>query len=129
MINKNLNLLLKLNKLDFVPPNSNFGGSSSPFTPVDQTLKTPLEAPQHQTEFPLQHQFQLQQQGYHGNVNQSALYQNPEVNESDDILTDIDEPCNLTRRNFTLFFTNQFDQVLISIYSIWIVFGATNTNQ
>ena len=53
MINKNLNLLLKLNKLDFVPPNSNFGGSSSPFTPVDQTLKTPL-APQHQTEFPLQ---------------------------------------------------------------------------
>ena len=50
--------------------------SSSPFTPVDQTLKTPLEAPQHQTEFPLQHQFQLQQQGYHGNVNQSSLYQN-----------------------------------------------------
>ncbi|KHC46426.1 hypothetical protein MGC_05678 [Candida albicans P37039] len=117
MINKNLNSSLKLNKLDFVPPNSNFGGSSSPFTPVDQTLKTPLEAPQHQTEFPLQHQFQSQQQGYHGNVNQSSLYQNPEVNESDDILTDIDEPCNLTRRNFTLFFTNQFDQVLISIYS------------
>ena len=133
--NKNNNLHLNLNRQDFNPtPNGSF--NSIPFTPIDQTVSTPLEAPalphpyqhphhphhpqppplKHQTLYsfyqapsapaapaaPVAQQQQQQQQP-------SSLYQHPTHNESDDILTDIDEPlscgvsrCNTQSRNYSI---------------------------
>lgn len=74
------------------------GLNSQPYTPIDQTLKTPLEAPG-QYPFnppPLHHQNSYnnqnttQQPGQYGQ--NPSFYQNPQYAESDDILTDIDEP-------------------------------------
>lgn len=118
MINKNFNLLLKLSKTDFPPPGVGFGNNSRPFTPVDQTMKTPLDAPQQF--FPIVPQQQQQQMsGLEFSLNPAgnSIYQNPRDNESDDILTDIDEPNGFYKKNFTLFFTSHFDQVLLTIYS------------
>ncbi|RCK62308.1 hypothetical protein Cantr_09108 [Candida viswanathii] len=116
MINKNFNLLLKLNKADFPPPGVGFGSNPSPFTPVDQTMKTPLDAPQQSQIFPM-----VSQQGdapeFSDAPGHNSIYQNPRATESDDILTDIDEPNGFTKRSFTLFFTNHFDQVLLTIYT------------
>lgn len=100
MINKNLNLHLKLNKMEFNQPSISTpsGLNSQPYTPIDQTLKTPLEAPG-QYPFnppPLHHQNSynnqntIQQPGQYGQ--NPSFYQNPQYAESDDILTDIDEP-------------------------------------
>lgn len=75
------------------------GLNSQPYTPIDQTLKTPLEAPgeypfnppplHHQNSFNSQNTIQQHQQPYGHN---NSFYQNPQYAESDDILTDIDEP-------------------------------------
>lgn len=110
MLNKKLNLSLKLNKLL-----SNVAAHDGPFTPLEQTLRTPLDAP-HATYFPPQpvsHQPQGQPQ-FH------QLYSNPQYNELDDILTDIDEPAFgsfKTTRNYTVNFTHAFDQLVMGVYS------------
>ncbi|CAI5755598.1 unnamed protein product [Candida verbasci] len=108
MINKNFNLHLKLNKLDF---NSN--QQSQPFTPTDQTLKTPMEVPNNNNNYNSQTSFFQPPQL---NRNNSSFYQSS--NESDDILTDIDEPNLVSnRKNFySLYFTNTFDSLLLKIY-------------
>lgn len=135
MLNKNLNLSLKLNKIN------DFGDvPGRPFTPIEQTLKTPIDPPQlpsnglppHQDLQPLQQQqlqyFQQSVSSSQREANQfffapppnrqaGAFYQNPEYNESDDILTDIDEPSNFCKRNYSISFTNHFDQLLLSTYS------------
>ena len=118
MINKNFNLLLKLTKTDFQPPSFGSGNNSRPFTPIDQTMKTPLEAPQQQQFFSINpQQPESDSQQFSINPSGNSIYQNSRANESDDILTDIDEPNGFYKRNFTLFFTTQFDQVLMTIYS------------
>ncbi|ODV79912.1 uncharacterized protein CANTADRAFT_64125 [Suhomyces tanzawaensis NRRL Y-17324] len=74
-----------------------------PYTPLDQTMRTPafyFAAPPANK--------------------QDSLYSNPTYNESDDILTDIDEPMGLgfkTTRNYTLAFNPTFDQLVMSIYN------------
>ncbi|KAI5967675.1 hypothetical protein CANMA_002855 [Candida margitis] len=105
MINKNLNLHLKLNKMEFNQPSISTpsGLNSQPYTPIDQTLKTPLEAPgqypfnppplHHQNSYNNQNTIQQQQSQQQGQFNQnSSFYQNPQYSDSDDILTDIDDP-------------------------------------
>lgn len=99
MLNKKLNLSLKLNKLL-----SNVAAHDGPFTPLEQTLRTPVDAP-HATYFPPQPQ---------------QMYSNPQYNESDDILTDIDEPAFgsfKTTKNYTVSFTHAFDQLVMGVYS------------
>ncbi|RLV90090.1 hypothetical protein JA1_004797 [Spathaspora sp. JA1] len=123
MIN-NLNLSLKFNN------KSNELDTSRPFTPIEATLKTPIDPPPHN----IQHQHVSSQpmqissssasssNSFYFNNNpwaeqqQQSVYQHPQYNESDDILTDIDEP-GFNRRNYTVYFTNTFDQLLMSIYS------------
>ncbi|KAG5420980.1 hypothetical protein I9W82_000070 [Candida metapsilosis] len=122
MINKNMNLHLKLNKMDFNQPSSvstPSGLNSQPYTPIDQTLKTPIQAPgeypfnppplHHQNSYNNQNtiqqpqpqpQPQQQQQQQQTQYNQSSsFYQNSQYAESDDILTDIDEPETANNNN------------------------------
>ncbi|KAI5963621.1 uncharacterized protein KGF55_002501 [Candida pseudojiufengensis] len=68
--------------------------NQQPFTPIDQTLKTPMEAPANPLLPP-----PLHHQNSYNNHQQQSLYQNPQYNGSDDILTDIDEPNTTTKRN------------------------------
>ncbi|MCH0628724.1 hypothetical protein JNB11_01895 [Kocuria palustris] len=89
MINSQLKLSLKFNKLL-----TNVQANDAPFTPVAQTISTPVE------------QLAGQQGGYFG-------YQNPQYNESDDILPGHD----LDTKVYTLSFTNEFDQMVLSVYS------------
>ncbi|EGW34310.1 uncharacterized protein SPAPADRAFT_54463 [Spathaspora passalidarum NRRL Y-27907] len=124
MIN-NLNLSLKIN-------NKAPDMDSRPFTPIDATVRTPLEPPPHNLPH---HGSQLSSQPMQASNSSSPfyftnnpwveqqqqqhqqIYQNPEYTESDDILTDIDEPNDFGRRNYTIYFTQHFDQLLMSIYS------------
>lgn len=70
--------------------------SDAPFTPVEQTLRTPVEQPN----------------GYFS----QSFYSNPQANESDDVLTDADESSKVVR-NYSLSFTPVFDQLVLGIYS------------
>ena len=101
MINKKHNLSLKLNKsLGNIIPDG-------PFTPLDQTLKTPIDCNQQANYFQAQ-------------PKQDSIYSHPHYNESDDVLTDIDEPSlgsSKTTQHYTLTFTNNFDQLVMSVYS------------
>lgn len=101
MINKKHNLSLKLNKsLGNIIPDG-------PFTPLDQTLKTPLDCNQ-------------QANYFQEHPKQESIYNHPHYNESDDVLTDIDEPMlgmSKTTQQYTLNFTNNFDQLVMSVYS------------
>lgn len=113
-----------------------------PYTPLDQTLKTPIDAPQQNYFFNnpgSQHYQQYQQPGgipglappnaphllslHQGNAH-NQIYSNPHYNESDDILTDVDEPSSMTTnnsakasKNYSLVFTGEFDHVLFTIYN------------
>lgn len=128
MINKKLNLSLKLNN-SF----SSLGGADQPFTPLEQTMKTPIDQPM------LMHT--PQHHPNHGpnnnggamdyfprndstsSINSHSLYQNPHYNESDDILTDIDEPLFgsfKTTKNYTVNFNQNFDQLLLSSYQYFL---------
>ncbi|CUM64083.1 uncharacterized protein PRCAT00001672001 [Priceomyces carsonii] len=103
MINKKLNLSLKLNK-------SLSNVDSGPFTPLDQTLKTPIDPPNQQQ------QFNFSQ----NSSTNGSIYSHPNYNESDDILTDSDDPPGASlkmAKNYTLNFTPSFDQLVMSIYS------------
>lgn len=128
MINKKLNLSLKLNN-SF----SSLGGGDQPFTPLEQTMKTPLDQPMllHTP----QHHPGYQNGNHNGNmdyftrndsntsINSHTLYQNPHYNESDDILTDIDEPLFgsfKTTKNYTVNFNQNFDQLLLSTYQYFL---------
>lgn len=101
MINKKQNLSLKLNKsLGNIIPDG-------PFTPLDQTLKTPLDCNQ-------------QANYFQAPPKQESIYSHPHYNESDDVLTDIDEPTlgtSKTTQQYTLNFTSNFDQLVMSVYS------------
>lgn len=68
----------------------------APLTPVDQTLRTPLDPPN--------------QAGYFG------LYNHPQHAELDDLLTDVDEPTGRSLKNYLLTFTPVFDQLVLAIY-------------
>ena len=65
--------------------------NDGPNTPVDQMVKTPLEAPKAPPQF----------------------YSQPVYNESDDILADSEDGRRL---QFSINFTFQFDQLLMSVY-------------
>lgn len=82
-------LTLKLNKSFLVP--------DAPFTPVEQTLGTPLEQPG--------------QESYFGHMQRV----DPQYSESEDILTDVDEPR--VNRSYTIAFTPAFDTLLTSLYT------------
>ncbi|KAI5948832.1 hypothetical protein KGF57_005230 [Candida theae] len=120
---KNLNLHLKLNKMDFHQSSSistPSGLNSQPYTPIDQTLKTPIQAPgeypfnppplHHQNSYNSQHnpqpQSHPQPQPQPQQQSQASFYQNSQCAESDDILTDIDEPETLGNNNGTTNNTN-----------------------
>lgn len=94
MLNKKT-LSLKMNKVFQQPP------LDAPFTPVDQTLSTPIDPPNQTLYFPPPPSF----------------YSNPQCNESDDILTDVDEPLNRVMRSYSVTFTPVFDQLVLGIYS------------
>ncbi|KAK6458935.1 DNA-binding proteins Bright/BRCAA1/RBP1 [Scheffersomyces xylosifermentans] len=126
MINKKLNLKLNLNKS--LSNLSNPDGGAPPFTPLDQTMKTPIEAP-----FGANHHGESQQGFYFAPPvtqasKQDTIYSNPHYSESDDILTDIDEPSFgsfKTTRNYTLSFTQSFDQLVLSVYSHFLSLPTT----
>lgn len=111
MINKKMNLTLKLNKSLSNLSQPEMG----PFTPIDQTLSTPVDNVQQNGYFP--DSFQPPQAPQ---LTSNSLHSNPSYNESDDILTDIDEPSFgsfRTMRKYTLNFTANFDQLVMSVYS------------
>lgn len=74
-----------------------------PFTPLDQTLMTPVHS----------------EQSFFAGPKGGSVYANPQCNESDDILTDIDEPrdgfCSI--KKYSLSFTPNFDKLLMAVYS------------
>ncbi|KAK6462172.1 DNA-binding proteins Bright/BRCAA1/RBP1 [Scheffersomyces coipomensis] len=124
MDNKKVNLTLKLNKsISNLSSGSDMG---APFTPLDQTLKTPVDTPKLHPQFGgpgllsnnNQNGFYFAPPPPVSNNNQ--MYSNPAYNESDDILTDIDDVGGSnfkSTRNYTLHFTHTFDQLVLSIYS------------
>lgn len=70
----------------------------APLTPVDQTLRTPLDPPNnHQASY-------------------FNLYNHPQYAELDDLLTDVDEPAGRSLKNYLLTFTPVFDQLVLAIY-------------
>lgn len=121
MVNQNLNLQLLLNK-----SLSNLQ-DTGPYTPLDQTMKTPVDPPNYFGQFgnyganlsyfyqqPPQPQIpQLQPQLQ---PQQHQIYSNPSYNESDDILTDVDDNQR-GLRNYSLNFTTNFDHLVMSVYS------------
>ncbi|GEQ70566.1 hypothetical protein JCM33374_g4244 [Metschnikowia sp. JCM 33374] len=102
MINKKT-LSLKLNKSFQIP-------SDAPFTPVEQTLHTPVDAPNQNTYFGLPSS---------ALNHESSFFSQPQDTDSDDVLTDVDEPSSFSRviRNYSVSFTPLFDQILMSVYS------------
>lgn len=81
----------------------------APFTPVDQTLHTPIDVPKLNSYFPISNS-----QG----VNNGSIYSNAAYSESEDILTDVDESSgpNISR-TYSLCFTPQFDDLLMKLYT------------
>lgn len=116
MINKNMNLLLKLNKsLTNIQ-------DSGPFTPLDQTLKTPIDPPNYFNQGFMPPGAPYLQSFHHNNHPQQQqahpVYGNPHYNESDDILTDVDENEALkSSKNYSLNFTANFDHLVMTVYS------------
>lgn len=96
MLNKKT-LSLKMNKSFAILP------TDAPFTPVEQTLRTPVDPPNQMSYFP--------------QPPAPTLYSNPQYNESDDILTDIDEPTPKAMRNYSVSFTPLFDTLVMNVYS------------
>lgn len=133
MLNKKMNLSLKLNlSLQQIG-----GGGDQPFTPLEQTLKTPIDHPMIGTPLGYGHNNNNNNSGYfshhqgqggissNGNPGHS-LYQH--YNESDDILTDIDEPIfgsYKTTKNYTVSFNQLFDQLLVSTYQYFLSLPTT----
>lgn len=101
MLNKKT-LSLKINKSLQAP------AMDAPFTPVDQTLRTPVNPPNQMSYFPPPPQ---------PHTTASSFYSNPLYGESDDILTDVDEPSNKVMRSYSVSFTPLFDQLVMGIYS------------
>lgn len=81
----------------------------APFTPIDQTLQTPIEVPKLNSYFPISNP----QSG-----TSASIYSNAAYSESEDILTDVDESGgpNISR-TYSLSFTPQFDDLLMKVYS------------
>ncbi|KAK6204941.1 DNA-binding proteins Bright/BRCAA1/RBP1 [Scheffersomyces amazonensis] len=135
MSNKKVNLSLKLNKsISNLSASSDFN-SGAPFTPLEQTLKTPIDTPKLNPQFG---QFgastnTANQNGFYfappPQVGSNQLYSNPVYNESDDILTDIDDvngsSAFKSTRNYTIHFTQIFDQLVMSIYSHFLSLPTT----
>lgn len=76
----------------------------APLTPVDQTLHTPLDQPAGPY-------FSAPP-----NLATPGFYAHPQYSESDDILTDADEPGKVLKC-YTVSFTPVFDQLVLGIYS------------
>lgn len=92
------NLTLKFNK------SLNNLSMDGPLTPLEQTLRTPVDSgPPH---------------GFF-NGRPNAVYSNAQYSESDDILTDVDEPNGggKVTKQYTICFTPPFDQLVMSVYS------------
>lgn len=80
----------------------------APLTPVGQTLRTPLDPPNHNSYFPSAPQ----------NASAASFYSNPAHADSDDILTDVDEPsAPKLLKSYSLTFTPLFDQLVLGIYA------------
>lgn len=88
----------------------------APFTPVDQTLHTPIDVPKLNSYFSISN-------GSNGNNDNlgpigNSFYSNAAYSESEDILTDVDESSGPNvSRIYTLSFTPEFDVHLMKIYS------------
>lgn len=89
--------------------NKSFGpATDAPSTPIDQTLCTPVDPPNDGNYFsapPI-------------NASHASFYSHH--NESDDILTDTDEPQflgNRTMKNYSVSFTPLFDQLVMGVYA------------
>lgn len=104
MLNKQT-LSLKLNK-PFL------GASDAPFTPVEQTLHTPKDVQGQLSYFP-------------PHLQPIHPYSNPQYSESDDILTDGDDLQMHVNRNYSISFTLNFDQLLMNIYSYFLLLPTT----
>lgn len=84
----------------------------APFTPVEQTLQTPVDVPNHNSYFVFPSL---------GNNQELSFFSQTQDNDSDDVMTDVDEPLLVllpkVLRNYSVSFTASFDQVLMNIYS------------
>lgn len=135
MLNKKVNLSLKFNK----SLNNLNMPEQGPYTPVEQTLKTPLEHPWGPGGQPGNFH------GYSANGASTPLaqetpsitappplsrlgsvYTNPQYNESDDFLMLSNNASDSkTTRNFTLNFAPDFDNLVWSIYSHFLSLPTT----
>ena len=105
MLNRKLNKKLNLSLAKGLQ-------ESGPYTPLDQTLKTPVDAPNHGNYFPGVTPGFQGANGGHASSSTNLLYSH--YNESDDMLMDEDTS---RVRNYTVSFTPQFDLLVLSIYS------------
>lgn len=92
-----------------------------PYTPLDQTLKTPVDAPNNGNYFPgavpgvtVTPGVTPAVSGANGHAATGANAMYSHYNESDDMLMDEDTS---RMRNYTVTFTPQFDLLVLSIYS------------
>ncbi|RLV84603.1 hypothetical protein JA9_000241 [Meyerozyma sp. JA9] len=92
-----------------------------PYTPLDQTLKTPVDAPNNGNYFPgavpgvtVTPGVTPAVSGANGHAATGANAMYSHYNESDDMLMDEDTS---RMRNYTVTFTPQFDSLVLSIYS------------
>lgn len=100
-----MSLNLKLNK-----SLSNLTIEEGPNTPLEQTLKTPLDPPngcQNGFFIPPQQSFS----------SSSSLYSNNQMNESDDLLSDLDDANTKATKCYKLGFTSNLDQLILGIYT------------
>lgn len=84
-----------------------------PYTPMEQTLQTPIDPPGRQLYFPSQ---SLGSQNLLILLQQLAIYMNPHYSESDDILTDADEPQPRVKCSYAINFTPEFDALVLGVY-------------
>lgn len=84
-----------------------------PYTPMEQTLQTPIDPPGRQLYFPPQ---TLVSQNLLILLQQLAIYMNPHYSESDDILTDADEPQPRVKCSYSTNFTAAFDALVLGVY-------------
>lgn len=86
--------------------------ADGPFTPVDQTLHTPIDVPKLNSYFP------VSSSNNTSNGNTASFYSNAAYSESEDILTDVDESFGPNvSRTYSLTFTPHFDDMLMKVYT------------
>lgn len=109
MLNKKIDLTLSINK----SLNNLSMSEQGPYTPMEQTVSTPVDVP------PIDYAYfppQPPGQAVHANAHNPNRFYSI-YTDSDDVLTDVDEPSRGPSRHYTVSFTSQFDVLLTGIYS------------